>query len=229
MSIDWQILWHGAQCQNWGLWASHYARFSFRGIRRVRLLAGYPYRSCTWQIVTQMGHVSPDGSPHGHHSSPWCTFLLSLCIYNAKTRAEGCIVSTIPLWLPFFSVPSNGPFLFTYIECRKLSQQSLVAFNWHLVIFPFSLFSFFLSSFFATMFALPNGDFCKLKTLQHILGPWSCSFVSSQLADTFSVLQLACLAIFRQSLNFREFKTWIQVGTKPIPAFSVPLSNSLIA
>jgi hypothetical protein len=43
--------------------------------------------------------------------------------------------------------------------------------------FLFSLF--FLSSVFATMFALPNGDFRKLKTLQHILSLRTCTFVSS--------------------------------------------------
>ncbi len=91
-------------------------------IRRVRLLAGYPYCSCTWQIVTQMGHVSPGDSPHGHHSGPWCTALLSSCIYNARTRVEGCSVSTSPLRLPIFFCPFKWAFPSTYIECRKSNQ-----------------------------------------------------------------------------------------------------------
>jgi hypothetical protein len=32
-----------------------------------------------------------------------------------------------------------------------------------------------------------------------------------------------------KSLNFREFKTQIQAGTEPIPTFSIPLLNALIA
>jgi hypothetical protein len=56
------------------------------------------------------------------------------------------------------------------------------------------------------MFALPNGDFCKMKTLQHILGLWTCSFVSSQL----TLSQRYSLPVWQflgKNLNFREFKT----------------------
>jgi hypothetical protein len=37
----------------------------------------------------------------------------------------------------------------------------MVAFDYRPVIFPLSLFSYFLSSFFATMFALHKGNFAK--------------------------------------------------------------------
>ncbi len=69
-----------------------------------------PYCSCTWQIVSQMGHVSPGGSPHGHHSGPWCTALLSWCIYNAEQGWKDVLHPKIISDCQFFSVRSNGPF-----------------------------------------------------------------------------------------------------------------------
>jgi hypothetical protein len=52
------------------------------------------------------------------------------------------------------------------------------------------------------MFALPNGDFLQIEdTATH---SWSSDLLFCvQLADTFSVLQLACLAIFRQKPEFQ--------------------------
>jgi hypothetical protein len=73
---------------------------------------------------------------------------------------------------PIFSSVRSGPQKIKLKIVKSLLISVLTS-------FPVSLLFFFLSFFFATMFALPNGNFRKLKTLQHILGLRTCSFVSS--------------------------------------------------
>ncbi len=90
-------------------------------------------------------------------------------------------------------------FLLSVQDHRRSSLNKSSLASCHLILFSFFFFSFLL---FATMFALPNGDFLQIKdTATH---SWTLDLLFCvQLADTFSVLQLACLAIFRQKPEFQ--------------------------
>ncbi len=141
-------------------------------------MAGYPYCSRTWQIVTQMGHVSPGGRPNSHHSGPQCTALLSWCIYNTEQGWKDVLHPQVPSGCHFFLSVQMGLSIHLHQTQKIISIKSshLLLVSCHLFSF---LFFFLLFFFFVTMFALLNGNFCRLKTLQHILGLWTCSFLSS--------------------------------------------------
>jgi hypothetical protein len=175
-----------------------------------------------------MGHVSPGSRQHGNHSGPQCTALLSLCINYPKMRVEGCIVSTILLLLPIIFCPFKWASPVHLHRTQKNESQCLVASNWGLVIFLFSLFSFLLfSSFFCNHVCTAILQFLQIEdTTTH---SWSSNLlICVQLADTFLVLQLACLAIFRQKPEFQGVQDIIQAGMEPIPTFLILLLKLLI-
>jgi hypothetical protein len=149
-----------------------------------------------------MGHVSPGGRPHGHHSGPRCTALLSLCIYNAQTKGGRmyCIHNSLMITNYFpsiqraFLVHLHQTWKIESTEARRFSLASC-----HLSFFSFFCFSFF---FFCNHICTVSWHFLQIEdTATH---SWSLDLLSCvQLADTFSALQLTSFAFFRQKPEFQ--------------------------
>ncbi len=107
---------------------SNYARSSFYWIRRVRILAGYPYFSYTWQIVTQMVHASYDSRLRGCHFGPQCTVLSSSCRCFECTGTLAIPTPCFVTVLVHFSIRAN------YLQCSSTFHLSFWSIYWSVLV-----------------------------------------------------------------------------------------------
>ncbi len=139
---------------------------------------------------------------------PWTTttcWRQSIVTRNLCSYEGGWVYPQIPCDCHFSSVCS-GPqkIKLKIVKSLLISILSSFPFLFFLFSFFFFLFSFFffLSSFFCNHVCTAQWRLLQIEdTATH---SWSLDLLFCvQLADTFSALQLACLAIFRQKPEFQ--------------------------